>query len=301
MLTAFNHRLKGYRRSATVSVASAIGTVIGGEKRACRSLMRQLFIQQMDPSCRVLVEFKTHRFMVDPRDTQVGFELMRGRDWQRKELAGAISLLRSAGRLPPDKAFIDVGANIGTQTVYAFLDGDFNRGMAVEVEAQNFALLQRNLELNGLAGRVQAFHMAASDVSGTLSLSLDTSNAGGHAIATFASRGQMLEVAAKPLDLMMADAGLPAADAGLIWMDVEGHELKVLAGMKELLAAGVPLVIEFDAANHGQDAVRLLKTALGNLYTTLAVLNDKSSGSARGPMPIENFVAPPSARDLLIY
>ena len=40
------------------------------------------------------------------------------------------------------------------------------------------------------------------------------------------------------------EAGRDASSAGLLWLDVEGHELEVLEGAGTLLGRGVPAVLE---------------------------------------------------------
>ena len=50
---------------------------------------------------------------------------------------------------------VDCGANVGMYTVWAAVTRKA-RVYAFEPEAQNYALLNRNIQLNGLAGRVRA-------------------------------------------------------------------------------------------------------------------------------------------------
>src|SRR2546430_2495505 len=95
-------------------------------------------------------------FFVDPSDRAVGAELIWGGEWQRREVEGAAKVLAAAGRLPPSPVFVDAGANIGTQTVYALRAG-FARAIAFEPEASNARLLAMNVEANGLKERAQIF------------------------------------------------------------------------------------------------------------------------------------------------
>ena len=74
-----------------------------------------------------------------------------------------------------------MGANIGYFTVLsAALVGKEGRVYAFEPEPANFALLQHNLELNGVQQRVTACEAALSDRRGRSRLYLSDDNLGDH-------------------------------------------------------------------------------------------------------------------------
>src|SRR5215467_14230791 len=99
----------------------------------------------------VLCELDDVRFFVDPSDRVVGAWLMWHGGWQRREIHSAVEVLLAAGRLRADAVFVDIGAHIGTHTVYALRTGRFARAIAFEPEPRNADLLVRNLEANGLS------------------------------------------------------------------------------------------------------------------------------------------------------
>src|SRR5262249_42139896 len=86
------------------------------------------------------------RFFVDPSDRVVGAWAMWHGGWQRREIDQAVTVLAASGRLAADAVFVDVGANIGTHTVYALRSGRFARAVAFEPEAKNARLLAMNIE-----------------------------------------------------------------------------------------------------------------------------------------------------------
>src|SRR5579862_5635119 len=62
----------------------------------------------------------------------------------------------------PDDLFLDIGANIGLYSLYAAI----SRGVQViafEPESQNYALLNKNIFLNQMDGKVKAYPIALSD------------------------------------------------------------------------------------------------------------------------------------------
>ena len=94
----------------------------------------------------VLCELGDVRFFVDPSDRVVGAWLMWHGGWQRREIDTAVEVLSAARRLRPDAVFVDIGAHIGTHTVYALRTGRFARAIAFEPEPRNARLLAKNLE-----------------------------------------------------------------------------------------------------------------------------------------------------------
>ena len=152
------------------------------------------------------------------------------------------------------RTFVDVGANIGTATLCALLRFGAARAVALEPHAGNHRGLRLNLVANGVEDRVTVLQAAVSDAPGELELELATHNIGDHRIRTGAEDGPGAlgessrrgeAVPAVVLDDALADQGVAAEDIGLVWIDVQGHEPQVLSGMSRLLAAGVPVLIEY--------------------------------------------------------
>src|SRR6266700_6664675 len=120
----------------------------------------------------VLCELGDVRFFVDPSDRVVGAWLMWHGGWQRREIDTAVAVLSAAGRLAPDAVFVDVGAHIGTHTIYAMRTGRFARAIAFEPEPRNARLLAMNLEVNGLSQAAVVVRKAAGAAPGSAVLHL---------------------------------------------------------------------------------------------------------------------------------
>jgi FkbM family methyltransferase len=117
--------------------------------------------------------------------------------------------------------FIDVGANVGTYTLWAAEHGA--EVIALEPAADTFALLTENITLNGYP--VTALQVAAGDHCGTarFTAGLDAGNslaADGSAVATLVT-----------IDSLIGDRS-----AAGMKVDVEGFELDVLRGADRALA-----------------------------------------------------------------
>ena len=141
----------------------------------------------------------------------------------------------------PGEVLVDVGANVGMYTIWAAK----TRGaqvFAFEPEAQNYALLNRNIVLNGLADRVKAYCLALSDIEGFSELHLSDLRAGG----SCHSLGERVDFAHRPmqpeysqgcisarLDDLVSRGVVP--EPHYVKIDVDGFEPKVIAGAAALL------------------------------------------------------------------
>ncbi|HXJ53660.1 MAG TPA: FkbM family methyltransferase [Burkholderiales bacterium] len=150
------------------------------------------------------------------------------------------STIEWIARFRRDEILVDVGANVGMYTVWAAKTRGV-RVYAFEPEAQNYALLNRNLVLNELGGRVKAYCLALSDAEGFSELHLSDLRAGG----SCHSLGERVDFSHRPMDPAYSQGCLSARlddlvsrgivpEPHYVKIDVDGFEPKVIAG-----AAGV--------------------------------------------------------------
>jgi FkbM family methyltransferase len=137
---------------------------------------------------------------------------------------------------------VEVGANIGTETVsFADLVGVEGRVVAYEPDAVNFAALERLAELNGWRHvELQQCAVSAEDGEVWFAATPSREMSGiGHVV-----RGQEAGATVKVRSIRL-DTALEgrAAPVRAIFMDVEGHEVAVLRGAKEVLRRDRPVVV----------------------------------------------------------
>jgi FkbM family methyltransferase len=140
---------------------------------------------------------------------------------------------------------VDVGAHIGWYTVQlAWLVGPEGLVVAFEPVAVHAHRLRRNLARNGLAN-IEVVAVALSDRSGRAALwaeEIAPGLVGGKSSLVRRSfPGHELEVPVDTLDAYVARRGLDRID--LLKVDVEGSELEVLAGSRDVLSSRQPTVI----------------------------------------------------------
>lgn len=183
-----------------------------------------------------LVTGNPEHFVVATADKVIGRELFLHGEFDFAKLQTALAIIEREG-LPRPQHLIDVGSNIGTIVIPALARGLMQSATAIEPHPTNLRLLRANLALNGLSECVRVLAQAVGTEShASLFLTESSTNSGNHSI------GQTgLPVASTRLD----DVDCPH-DGALLWMDIEGYEGHALRGAPNLLAAGIPVVCEYN-------------------------------------------------------
>lgn len=140
-----------------------------------------------------------------------------------------------------DDVFVDIGANVGIYTMYAAMIAGA-RVFAFEPESQNYGEMCRSILLNSAHHKISAYCAAISDKSIEISnLILSDPMKTGSSFNDFATPSHDYVAAnrftqgciALSLDHLVETEALPVP--AHIKIDVDGHEAKVIAGMKHLL------------------------------------------------------------------
>jgi len=139
---------------------------------------------------------------------------------------------------------LDIGAHVGYYTlIFARLVGAQGRVYAFEPEPANFAVLKKNVEMNGYAN-VTLTRKAVSNRNGATKLYLAEEDLGDHRIYDSHDDRKSVEVEVIRLDDFFQDY---TGRVDFIKMDVQGSEAGVIQGMPELLGRSpqVKIVTEF--------------------------------------------------------
>lgn len=186
-------------------------------------------------------------------DKVIGESLRTQGTFEEAEIGGAIKLIKSLGKDTDLSTFVDVGANIGTHTLWAMKAG-FRYSICVEADAANFKLLKINQILNDVDDRCRVVLAAASDIDGHLVLERSPSNFGDHRVASQIDAvdsihgeesWQKTQIPSRRLDTIIEGHPGGLSEIGLVWIDTQGHEGHVLSGAPNLLASTIPIVAEF--------------------------------------------------------
>ena len=137
--------------------------------------------------------------------------------------------------LTPAAVCFDVGANVGFYSLLAArIVGPEGRVVAFEPHPENVKALERNVRANGLAN-VVVVPKAVSRTSGGARL------AGSDRATAHLDESRGLDVDTITLDEFVAAE--PSLAPSVVKIDVEGHELEVLAGAQRTLEAGRPAIV----------------------------------------------------------
>jgi FkbM family methyltransferase len=179
-------------------------------------------------------------------------------EWRNVAIAAAL--------VSPGDAIIEIGANVGTETVcFANLTGPEGRVHAVEPLPSNVAALTRASELSEHKN-ITIHRCALSDQSGHADFAVPPSHASGigHIVgAAERPSAEVIRIPCATLDSLTAEFG----PARIIFMDVEGEEVNILRGGVNYLSAFRPhLVLEA--------APKLLRRAGYELHDLRKILED---------------------------
>jgi FkbM family methyltransferase len=138
--------------------------------------------------------------------------------------------------------FVDIGANQGLYSAIAVRNPACRGAIAFEPVASTYAILEENIALNGAADRVRALRLGISDRAGSASIHVPAGHSG---MASLASDAKPAKHGETEVIQTVAAAGLDQLLAGelplLVKIDVEGHEATVI---RELLTSAAGARVE---------------------------------------------------------
>ncbi len=138
-----------------------------------------------------------------------------------------------------DKVTIDLGANIGNHTL-AF--SNFSKEVfAFEPNPFVFDLLKINTKK---IKNIQAFNIGASDKKKSVIAKIPHLNCGGGSLNLDKKNSRKNQFYEVLFNLMPLDSAINTNQRiGLVKIDIEGHELEALRGMRSLLIKNKPIII----------------------------------------------------------
>jgi FkbM family methyltransferase len=146
------------------------------------------------------------------------------------------------GAFEEGDTLLDCGANVGMYTIWAAVTRKA-RVFAFEPESQNYALLNRNIQLNQVSDRVTAYCMGLAERTGLSVLHMADTRAGSscHAVGDALDyKHEPLQAAfrqgchAARLDDLVESGQVPVPHH--VKIDVDGFEPRVVAGARNTLA-----------------------------------------------------------------
>ncbi|MCX4246891.1 FkbM family methyltransferase [Paraliomyxa miuraensis] len=220
----------------------------------------------VDPDEVVMVQGS--KMVLNPNDTIVSRVIRRDGIWEPLETRLFTQTVR------PGDVVVDVGANIGYYTLLAArLVGETGHVYAFEPEPEAFALLERNVALNGY-DNVTLVDKALGREAGRLQLYLAKNNRGDHRIYDPTGRRSSIDVDVIALDAYLDERGIERVN--LLKVDTQGAECSILDGARRTIASHPELGIVMEFTPHslaqlGDEPRRCLQTLVDTGYSLLDI------------------------------
>jgi FkbM family methyltransferase len=261
----------------------------GGSLRA----RERYFVEARATTRYLSVEVEGATYLVSPTDEGVERDLfIRRFRPELRVLARTTQVLTQYNRRP--STLVDVGANIGTTTIPALRDYRFTTAVACEPDAESATLLRANCVLNQLDDRVTVIEAAVSDVEGEAFLDTDTSTRGTRALlANPQERPSAVAIRSVTLDGLCERGAIDPEKVGLLWIDVQGHEVRVLSGAGTLLQHRPPLVLALRQGKLDDSERQTLLDVLRERYDLLVNLrkpNLRETSWQPAQIPVDEIV-----------
>ncbi|MEH6527984.1 MAG: FkbM family methyltransferase [Sneathiella sp.] len=262
-----------------------------GLKVICKSLPERL--------SAVTIREDDHLIICDPRDL-VGRSVVLHGNWGRTETEKVVAFLERQEILSGNGVAMDLGANIGTQTLYLYLTGKFKKVIAVEAAPKNFDFLQANVRVNGWSDEIEALHAAIYTEDGVISLNLkDEDVSGGHSLLQLPGNTNTVEVPAITIGSLINKYSIKPEQVEFVWMDIEGFDFEILQEIQKTIGSKLPVFLEFSPHFMGENKTREFVDFVHSHYTHIYSFQNLNEDPVR--LTDLTALADTYQKDLLVY
>ena len=213
-------------------------------------------------------------FIINKNDTGVGWQLSQFGTYDQKELEAIREIMRFLRTLNPKLVALDIGANIGIHSVV--LSSEVGEGRVYSFEAQRvvFNMLVGNIALNSLEN-VFCYHNAVSNQNELIDIptfdygkpmsfgSVEFGGAQNESIGQAPFFGACEKVPTIVLDEVNFQ------QVNFMKIDVEGMEIKVLLGAKNLIDKFKPIILVEYLKSDKDELIYFLKNMDYKIYIGL--------------------------------
>lgn len=152
------------------------------------------------------------------------------------------------------RAVLDIGANIGSHALYFVNEQDALHVYCFEPIKKTYAVLKRNVEINGFQKRITIFNVGVGEETGRGVVSREWDNNWGGTQIKSSNSGNIKIIAIDDMDI--------DDDIALVKIDVETFENHVIKGMVNTLKKYHPL-IKIEIVKENFEEINEILTQLG--------------------------------------
>ncbi|WP_075289501.1 FkbM family methyltransferase [Pararhizobium arenae] len=235
---------------------------------------REMLVASISPRVITMTaDCGDHVMTFSPHD-YVGRKIYRKGHFERDHVERLLGILKQRSLLDADKVLLELGGNIGTQTIYFALAKAFRHIVSVEPDPRNFEMLETNLAQNDLKAQVTAVLCAAGETEGEIAFFQHQANFGKSSAIRQSESDREIKVPVRPVGAILRNAGFSEEDVGLVWMDIEGYEPVACRSMQALMARRVPLYMEFSPTFYGREGTIAFAAELARHYEHCIVFRE---------------------------
>lgn len=188
------------------------------------------------------------------------------------------------GKLENKGYFLDIGANIGTTSVYVKKKVCNNLSViGFEPDKLNYDIFRVNCILNQVED-IKAELCGLSNTNGKKKLKRVKSNLGGSIIVNDNEEGKDINtITTRRLDDYLKEENIMSDDIDYIWIDAEGHECEIIEGAIETLKMKkIPLLQEFNPViYYGKNMLESFCANISKVYDNFIDANEYMAGNGK--------------------
>jgi FkbM family methyltransferase len=205
---------------------------------------------------------------LDPRDSGPAANILNGGLYEIDNIQVLLSFVR------PDSVFLDIGANVG---IFCLKVGKLvqpaGKVYAFEPQQHLTDLLRRSGFLNGLStlegtGTIESYSIGVSDLNGEAGFTIPPGHLGGG----FVDPNAVQKVKVTRLDDFFPES----FRCDLVKIDIEGHELPALMGMRRILSESPRVKIMFEKLGHEVGCEREIEDCFLEMGFSLYYISTRS-------------------------
>jgi FkbM family methyltransferase len=198
----------------------------------------------------ILVNGKHAKFIFPPHDKFQLSDYIRNPDYDKR----IFDYLRSTTGIRKNVFFVDVGANVGTHSIYALKESGISHAYCIEPLQSNLFYLNLNLKINDLHDKATIIPYAIGDKTQSTTLHINPINCGDNRLIprtktirhVFVEKNFKKEtILLKKFDHFIDEYCIASNKIGVLWMDVQGAEGLILNYSNQIKSNLFPIFIEF--------------------------------------------------------
>ena len=199
--------------------------------------------------CKIFDIKKAKFYLPHYKTDSISNTMVKSEDYWDNWSGGALAIIDKY--LSENAVILDIGANVGSHTVYWALERSARKIYSFEPLLDTFNILKTNIKLNNLSDRVDIYNIGLSDevCNGTIE-SYNSYNIGG----TSFRKTENGESKFCPLDSIEIPEKID-----LIKIDVEGAEVRVLDGAKNTIIKNKPVIV-IETFNHKEEVDNFMQS-----------------------------------------